>query len=200
MKAYDRAYFDRWYRRRSSRVITPDLTARRAALALAAAEYVLDRPVRSVLDIGCGEGAWGQFLKRRRPGLRYLGVDPSEYAVARFGARRNLRLGRFGALREAGVRGRFDLVVCADVLQYIPTAALAAGLTELASHLGDGVAFLPAYTSADEMEGDFDGWHWRPPATWRRAFRAAGLSPVGLHCWIRDARRASLNVFERADG
>lgn len=200
MKRYDRAYYDRWYRRRSSRVITPDVTARRAALALSVAEVVLDRSVRSVLDVGCGEGTWGTWLKRRRPGLRYVGVDPSEYAVARYGRRRHLRLGAFGDLRGAGVRGRFDLVICADVLQYIATPALTPGLRELAGHLGDGIAFLPAYTSADAMEGDFDGWHWRPPATWRRAFRAAGLAPIGMHCWIRAERRDALNVFERADG
>lgn len=200
MKPYDRAYYERWYRRANSRVITPDLTARRAALALAAAEVVLDRPVRTVLDVGCGEGTWGTWLKRRRPGLRYLGVDPSTYAIGRYGRRRNLRLGQFGALGAAGVKGRFDLVVCADVLQYIPTKALGPGLRELAGHLGDGVAYLPAYTSADEMEGDFDGWQWRPPSVWRRAFRAAGLSPLGLHCWVRTERRDALNVFERADG
>lgn len=198
-KPYDQAYFDRWYRRSGSRVITPDLTARRAALALAAAEVVLDRPVRTVLDVGCGEGTWGVWLRKRRAGLRYLGVDPSTYAVARFGARRGLRVGAFGALRAAGVRGRFDLVVCADVLQYIPTKALAPGLVELASHLGDGVAYLPAYTSDDEMEGDLEGWQWRSPAVWRRAFRAAGLLPVGMHCWVREDRRDMLNVFERAD-
>lgn len=200
VKRYDRAYYDRWYRRGGTRVITPDLTARRAALALAVAEVVLDRPIRSVLDVGCGEGTWGAWLGRRRPGLRYVGLDPSEYAVRRFGRRRNLRLGAFGGLRAAGVRGRFDLVICADVLQYVATADLAPGLAELAGHLGDGVAYLPAYTSADEMEGDFEGWHWRPPATWRRAFRAAGLSPIGMHCWVRSDRRSALNVFERADG
>lgn len=200
MKPYDRAYYERWYRRPHSRVITPDLTARRAALALGVAEVVLDRPIRSVLDVGCGEGTWGVWLKRRRPGLRYLGVDPSSYAIGRYGRRRNLRLGAFGALGAAGVRGRFDLVICADVLQYIATPDLAPGLTELAGHLGDGVAYLPAYTSADEMEGDFDGWQWRTPAVWRRAFRAAGLAPVGMHCWVRAEHRAALNVFERADG
>lgn len=200
MKSYDRDYFDRWYRAGRSRVITPDLTQRRAAVALAAAELVLDRRVASVLDIGCGEGDWGVWLRKQRRGLKYLGLDPSEYAVRRYGRRRNLRLGTFGALKAAGVRGRFDLVICADVLQYIPTALLGAGLTELASHLGDGVAYLPAYTTEDDMEGDLDGWHWRSPAVWRRAFRAAGLMPIGLHCWVLASRRDALNVFERADG
>ncbi len=198
MKTYDRQYFETWDRASGTRVITPDLTRRRVALALAAAEVVLDRPVRSVLDVGCGEGTWGVELRRLRRGVRYLGVDPSEYAVRRFGRRRNLRVGRFGALAEAKVRGRFDLVVCADVLQYIPTRELTAGLRELAGHLGDGVAYLPAYTTEDAMEGDLAGWQWRSPATWRRAFAAADLVPVGLHCWVRADQVDALNVFERS--
>lgn len=200
MKRYDRDYFERWYRRPGTRVISPALTRRRATFALSAAEYLLDRPVRSVLDVGCGEGAWGMAMRRSRPGLRYVGVDPSEYAVERFGRRRGVRLGRFGAVREAGVTGTFDLVVCADVLQYVPDEALADGLRELADCLDDGVAYLPAYTTDDDMEGDLRGWHWRSPAAWRRAFRAAGLIPVGLHCWVRREQAGALNVFERADG
>lgn len=200
MKTYDRAYFDRWYRAAGSRVITPALTARRAMLALGVAEAVLDRPVRRVLDIGCGEGTWGTVLRRRRPGLRYVGLDPSAYAVRRHGRRRGLRIGRFGGVRAAGVRGRFDLVVCADVLQYIQTPDLPDGLREIADCLADGVAFLPAYTTEDDMEGDLAGWQWRSPAAWRRAYRAAGLAPVGMHCWVRADRVDALNVFERGEG
>jgi SAM-dependent methyltransferase len=198
VKHYDQAYFDKWYRAARSRVITPETTRLRAWLAMSAAEYVLDRRIRSVLDVGCGEGSWGVALKRLRRGLKYVGVDPSEYAIRRFGTRRHLRLGTFGELAKAKVRGTFDLVVCADVLQYVPTAQLGPGLAELASHLGDGVAFLPAYTSHDSMEGDLAGWQWRAPAVWRKAFVSAGLAPVGLHCWVRAERAADLNVFERS--
>ena len=59
---------------------------------LGVAEYFLRRKVRSVLDIGAGEGAWRAELRRLRPSIRYTGVDPSEYVVRRHGRRRNIRL------------------------------------------------------------------------------------------------------------
>ncbi|HVE79710.1 MAG TPA: class I SAM-dependent methyltransferase, partial [Gemmatimonadaceae bacterium] len=115
---YDRSYFDRFYRG-PRRVHSADDQARRARMVLVVAEYMLGRPARSVLDVGCGEGEWRGVLRRLRPGLRWVGVDPSEYVVRRFGARRGIRLGTFAALDEAGVRGPFDVVVCAGMLNYL---------------------------------------------------------------------------------
>src|SRR5690606_1465334 len=80
-KHYDREYFDHWYRRGG--IGGAQRLARKVALAVATAEYHLERPVRSVLDIGCGEGAWRTPLLKLRPKARYLGFDASEYAIAR---------------------------------------------------------------------------------------------------------------------
>src|SRR5690606_26687004 len=55
-KTYDQAYFDRWYR--DGGIGGRQRLARKVALAVATAEYHLERPLKSVLDIGCGEGAW----------------------------------------------------------------------------------------------------------------------------------------------
>ena len=82
-KTYDRAYFDKWYRR--GEIGGSARLARKVALAVATAEYHLERPIRSVLDIGCGEGAWRAPLLKLRPKLSYLGFDSSEYAIARYG-------------------------------------------------------------------------------------------------------------------
>ena len=77
-KQYDEAYFQHWYRR--SDIGGPQRLARKVALAVACAEYYLERPIRTVLDIGCGEGAWRAPLLKLRPKLhgRY----------ARFGRRK----------------------------------------------------------------------------------------------------------------
>lgn len=182
MKRYDEAYFDRWYRSRQ-RVVTPQSIGRKASLALAAAEYWLERPVRSVLDVGCGEGQWRGVLRRRRPGLRWVGVDPSEYVVRRHGKRRNIRLGGFGDLPDVGLRGAFDLIVCSDALQYVSTPDLRRGLAELVDRLG-GIAWLEAHTADDAVEGDREGWHLRSESRYRRIFEEAGLAAVGMHCWV----------------
>src|SRR4051812_31313846 len=123
-KTYDEAYFTRWYRDPRTRVHSPDDVRRKIHMVLGITERYLGRKLRSVLDIGAGEGTWGVELRRGRPGLRYLGVDPSEYVVSRHGRRRNLRLGRFEDLPTLKLGRQHDLIVCADMLQYIPTPAL----------------------------------------------------------------------------
>jgi tRNA G46 methylase TrmB len=85
-KQYDKAYFDRWYRARNTRVSSHTEIRRKVALAVTMAEYFLRRPVRTVLDIGCGEGAWLPHLRALRPKVVYSGLDSSDYAVRRFGA------------------------------------------------------------------------------------------------------------------
>jgi SAM-dependent methyltransferase len=195
MKRYDREYFQRWYHATGTRITDADALGRKVRFALGAAEFLLGRPVRRVLDVGCGEGSWRPVLRRLRPTIDYIGVDSSEYAVAKFGRRRNLRLGTFGHLDEARVRGRFDLVVCADVLQYVADADLVPGLAQIRDHLR-GVAFIEAFTSEDDMEGDRDGWHERTTAQYRRAFRAAGLAHCGLNCFVNLDELPAVNAFE----
>lgn len=198
MKAYDRAYFDRWYRNERTRVVERHDVERKALLAIAAAEYMLARPVESVLDVGCGEGAWQPVLARLRPKATYLGVDPSEYAVRRYGRRRNLRLGSFGALDEAGIEGPYDLVVSVGVVNYLPPKELSAGLQTIAA-VTAGVAFIEAFAAGDEIEGDTVEWRWRKPAWWRERFREAGLTPVGMHCYVPPAMRELTVALERAE-
>jgi SAM-dependent methyltransferase len=199
VKRYDRAYFDRWYRDPRRRIRSRADVARRVGLAVAVTEFLLGRPVRSVLDAGCGEGGWQPVLRRLRPHARYLGVDASEYAVDRFGARRNLRLGRIGTLPEHAGPGPYDLVVCSDVLNYLDDAELATGLGHVRDLLG-GVAFLELYTDAERMEGDLRGWHLRPASYYRRLFRRVGLEACGPHCWTRPELAAELPPHQRARG
>lgn len=182
-KVYDRAYFDRWYRRPGTRVWTTGEVARKVRLALAAAEYVLGRPVRTVLDVGCGEATWYPILRRLRPQLRYSGVDASPYVVQRFGRRRHVRLGEFGRLDRLRLRADYDLVVACDVLHYVPTSDLQHGLRFLAARTR-GAAFLEAYTSADDISGDRRGFHHRLPARYRTLMADAGFTGVGLHLYV----------------
>jgi SAM-dependent methyltransferase len=195
MKQYDKNYYDRWYRSPAS-VITPEFRRQRVRLAVAAAEFVLGRRIRSVLDVGCGEGAWRGDLRRMRPGIHYTGVDSSEYVVQKYGKRRNIRLGGLGTLKRMKFGRAFDLVVCADVLEYVPTAEMRSGLAAMRA-LMRGVAYIEAYTDQQEFEGDLEGWHQRSYATYRKAFTDAGLHACGLNCWVKRAQLSLLGPFER---
>ena len=184
-KSYDEEYFATWYRNPRTRVHTPQSVRRKVRMVLGVAEYFLRREVRTVLDIGCGEGAWRGELKRLRPGIRYQGVDPSEYVVRRYGKRRNIRLGSFDELSGLGLAGKYDLIICADVMQYLPTSVLKSGVGHIARVL-NGVTFLESYTSVDEdeMTGDLAGWHSRSKSQYRGIFRTAGLIACGLQCYV----------------
>ncbi len=139
--------------------------------------------MRTVLDVGCGEGLWAAALRRERPRIRYVGIDPSAYVVQRFGAQRNIRQGDIASLASLDVAGPFDLILCNDVLHYVAAPALHAGMRSLVERLR-GVAYLGLFTSADDIEGDLEGFFRRPPSFYRDAFAAAGLRTVGMHCWI----------------
>ena len=197
-KLYDRAYFERWYRDPRYAVVGEGVRARRVQLAVAVTEYLLERPLRTVLDVGCGEGAWQPLLRMARPNLRYLGVDSSEYAVKRFGVTRNLRLGSLATLHRMKLQGPFDLIVCSDVLHYVNTDEMRRGLKTIAALLG-AVAFLELYTSEDETEGDGEGLQHRSPALYRRALKQAGLIHLGMHCYAGVVLADQLITFERAE-
>lgn len=170
---------------------------RTVRFAVAVTEHLLGRPLRSVLDVGCGEGRWQPVLQRLRPGSRYAGVDASAYVVRRFGRRRNIRQGTFGRLDEAGLEGPFDLVVCADVLHYVPTPELKRGLRVVAELL-DGVAYLETYAREDAIAGDLAGFQRRSARRYRALFAEAGLVDCGLHCWAAAELGATLTTLERA--
>jgi SAM-dependent methyltransferase len=192
-KRYDRDYFDRWYRRGG--IGGKRRLARKVALAVATAEYHLERPLRSVLDIGCGEGPWRAPLLSLRPGLRYLGFDGSEYAIARHGVRRNLHYARFGDFAQLRPCPPVDLLVCSDVLHYLPVRELDRGLPGLAALCG-GVAFLETFTREDRAEGDEDGFRQRSARFYRERFEALGFAQLGSHCWLSPALAGSATALE----
>jgi len=195
MSTYDRAYFDRWYRATRTRVFTRAEIERRVRFVLDAAEQVIERPVRSVLDVCCGEGHWQPVIKRLRPRASYAGVDVSEYAIERFGRRRNLRLGRFGDLGMLGLEGPYDLIVCAGALYYIDTSELARGLRAIGTLL-EGVAFLEIFTEHDDLTGNVGDIRRRSAEEYDRLMREAGLRHLGLHLWVGEERAEGMTEFE----
>ncbi|MCR6495676.1 class I SAM-dependent methyltransferase [Thermomonas sp. S9] len=195
-KRYDRAYFDRWYRHGG--IGHPARLLRKVQLAVATAEYHLERPIRTVLDIGCGEGTWRAPLRRLRPRVHYLGFDASDYAIARYGRTRNLHKARFGDFAHLRPCPPADLLVCSDVLHYLDTRELDRGLPALAELCG-GVAFIEVFARGDGAEGDEHEFKQRPAAFYRKRLCALGLQPLGSHCWLSPLRVAHASALELPD-
>ena len=196
VKRYDRSYFDRWYRDPKDRVATRQSLERKVRMAISLAEFLIGRKINSVLDVGCGEAPWQPVLKRIRPQARYIGVDSSEYVLERYGASRNIRRGTLSTLGEMRLPKRIDLIVCADVLQYADDAEVMRGLRAIRRLLG-GVAYIEAFVTDDNMEGDRIAWHERTATKYSKFYRDAGLTQCGPYAFVSLDELDSLNRFER---
>ncbi len=195
-KRYGRDYYERWYRNPTTRVKSAAELARTVAVAVSLAEYHLERPIRRVLDVGCGEGRWRAPLQRLRPRVDYLGVDASEWAVARWGARRNLRRLDLADLGSLQLRQPADLLVCNDVIQYVPDAVLEPALDEFRRLCG-GLMFVTAFCAEDEFIGDRAGWQPRPAAWYRDRLAAEGWCAIGSHAYIAPPLAERAAALER---
>lgn len=198
---YDKRYFDKWYRSDKHKVRTPGDFRRLVEFVLHAAEYLLNHPVRTVLDVGAGEGDWHDALKKLRPRIRYWGVDISEYAVNRYGHRRNIHLGSAENLDAIdGLPDGVDLVICSSVLNYLDAKALPRALRQLAGR-ADGVAFLELYTQedfdADLLAGDTEPMSRHPAGWYRRHLRRAGFISCGMHCYVTSRLESRVIEMER---
>jgi SAM-dependent methyltransferase len=169
---------------------------RQLEFIVTATEYLFERPVRSVLDVGAGEGNWRAVLKRLRPRATYYGVDPSEYAVRRFGRRRNIQLGGFADVGQLDLPDDFDIVLCCGVVNYVPPSELARGLRALTG-LSAGTAYFEVFTDADDAVGDFTRAQARSPRWWRGLFRRTGWHPLGLHLYVRSEMASIAAALER---
>jgi SAM-dependent methyltransferase len=194
-KRFDNQYFDKWYRHPEHRVGTRADLVRLVHFAVAAAEYVLARPVRTVLDVGAGEARWLPILRALRPRLQYQGVDPSEYAVRRYGKRRNIVQGTLDDLDDLFGDTTYDLVVCCSVLNYLPRDAMTRGIHQIARHTG-GLAYLEIFSAADAVYGDTTEWHAETATRYRHIAHEAGLIPCGLHCYVPEELRGNLVALE----
>ena len=184
------AYFDSWYRRRG--IGGARRLARKVALAVATAEYHLERPIRTVLDIGCGEGAWRAPLLQAAAGRALPRLRQQRVRDRALRPRRNLHTRASATSRSCGPARRWTCWSAATCCITWPARELDRGLPGLAELCG-GVAFLETFAREDGIEGDEDGFQARPRASNRRAVRGGwGFTALGSHllavagAWKRD--------------
>ena len=187
--SFDRAYYQRYYfDPRTAVASRSEMRARARLIAAFAAHAGL--PVRRILDAGCGTGLMRSALVRLLPRAHYVALESSDYLCERYGF-------QHGRIEEYRVRAPFDLVICYDVLQYLPRAAAQRALANF-SRLCRGVLYFTALTrydyeqNCDQDRTDADVYlrsaHWYR-ARLRRQFREAGLG-----FWLR--RGAPLTLWE----
>lgn len=158
MYEYDAAFYryDASFAVRSAQRIVPKLTALLT--------------IRSVVDFGCGEGAWLSVW--RNAGAAVFGVDgpyirpdklridPADFAAADLAE--PIDLGR-----------RFDLVQSLEVAEHLPAERAAGFIDTLAAH-GSRILFSAAVPG----QGGEHHINERPLEYWRAIFRERGFAAV----------------------
>jgi 2-polyprenyl-3-methyl-5-hydroxy-6-metoxy-1,4-benzoquinol methylase len=189
---FSAAYFRKFYLNAATRVVTAAEMRSRAAL-IASALKQCQIPVRRILDAGCGIGLLQKPFKEFLPRARYAGLEASEYLCGRFGW-------TFGSIVDFETRNPYDLVICYDVLQYLPDAEAARAIVNL-SRLSRAALYVSALTMEDWRENcdrsrTDRAVHLRPGAWYRRRLNK-WFHYVGFGIWIRKNVTAILWEMER---
>jgi SAM-dependent methyltransferase len=141
--AFDAGYYARFYGGAREQAHYRKEEERLGHFICAYLKY-LEQPVRRVLDIGCGLGQWHGIIARHFPAADYTGVERSQHLCAKYGWTR-------GSAVDYRGRGRFDLVICKDTLQYLAAAEFRQAAANLA-RLCRGALYTSILTDRDWHE------------------------------------------------
>ena len=192
---FDGGYFDRFYRHRRTRVAAPLDYVRRARLLAAYAE-LYQLKVRRVLDAGAGTGWFLRALDAAVPGMRGIGIDVSAYACETYGWRQ-------ASVTDYAADRPFDLVVCHDVLQYLPRDRAAQALQNLAG-LCRGLMYFSVLTREDWQENcdrsRTDGEVYLRNAAWYRRQLRPAFRQVAAGIYLARSAPAVLFALDDASG
>jgi SAM-dependent methyltransferase len=189
------AYFRKFYLNAATRVVTPREMHSRAAL-IAGALRQCQIPVRSILDAGCGIGLLRKPFKELLPRARYVGLESSQYLCGRFNW-------IHGSISDFAPGKSFDLVVCYDVLQYLPDREAARAIANLGK-LSRAALYVSALTTEDWRENcdrsrTDRAVHLRRGEWYRRRLKKS-FHYVGFGIWVRKNVTAIQWEMERSPG
>ncbi len=172
-RAFDRDYYDRFYRDPSTRVADVSHYERLGRFVGSYAA-LLDVEIRSILDLGCGLGQWRSVAETHFDGAAFEGVEVSAYLCEELGWTQGSADTFRGEPR--------DLVVCQGVLQYLNARAATRAIRNIARHATE-LAYVEVLTAEDwERHCDqskTDGDVYLRPAAWYRTRLHACFEPLG---------------------
>jgi 2-polyprenyl-3-methyl-5-hydroxy-6-metoxy-1,4-benzoquinol methylase len=189
---FSAAYFRKFYVNAATRVVTAAEMRGRAALIVSALRQC-QIPVQRILDAGCGIGLLRKPFKELLPRARYVGLEASDYLCGRYNWTR-------GSIVDFAAGKPYDLVICYDVLQYLPDAQAARAIVNLGI-LSRAALYVSALTMEDWRENcdrsrTDRAVHLRAGAWYRRRLNK-WFRYVGFGIWVRKNVTAILWEMER---
>ena len=131
------------------------------------AKYV---PTASVVDVGCGLGAWLKVFEERGTD-RVLGIDGDYLNLDKvLIAKKDILKTDLEALDQFPTQEKFDLSICLEVAGHLKPAA-AENLVAFLTHLSDAVLFSAAIPFQGGLHHINEQW----PAYWQALFAKHGF-------------------------
>lgn len=175
-------YYRRYYENRSTAVVTAAERRTEVKFVLAFCAHI-GVDLRRFADVGAGTGWWAKELARQYPPCRDIETYDASADAARMYGHRRVSAEQLGG-RPA------DLVVCRDVLRYLPDAAATKAIDRLRRKCR-GVLYLHVVTRDDEVDeeaSDMSGY-FRPARWYLRKLAAAGFVNAGMGLFVSDRLR-----------
>jgi SAM-dependent methyltransferase len=192
-REFGKEFYDRFYHRSSTAVASTQDAHRLCKFVMAYLDF-LGLEVARVLDAGCGLGHWQSAFRRLRRRVEYVGIETSDYLCERYGWRKS-------TIAEFRTRGRFDLVVCQDVLQYLNDEEAANSIANLARQCR-GAMYFEVPTREDFESGALDtrrtdGEIYTRPANWYRKRLLQDFDSAGGGVFVRKNSGLHLLALEK---
>lgn len=177
---FDPSFYARFYLNPRTRVTSRAEMAERARTIATLVRH-LSIPVRRILDAGCGLGWMRAPLCRDFPNARYVGLEVSEHLCERHGW-------TWASLANYRARAPFDLIICYDVMQYLPEVEARRAMRNLA-RLCRGALYFHAPTREDwrdnaDLTCSDKNIHLRA-ADWYRSRLARSFHHAGFGLYVR---------------
>jgi len=171
---FDAEYYARYYEDQRTRVASSSDIERLGRFVCGYVDY-LGVKVKRVLDAGCGVGLWQGVIAAHYPKARYTGIELSQHLCETRGF-------IHASVVDYADRGRFDLVICQGVLQYLTDAEAKRAIKNL-GRLCRGILYLEVLTAEDwksACDRRFsDGAVHRRSAAWYRKELARDFRALG---------------------
>ncbi len=141
-------------------------SARSAAIVVPALLELLPQPVSSVLDVGCGAGAWLSIWKQQ--GCRVKGLDGS-YVDTNSLMIDSEEFQAQDLQQRFDLHEKYDVAQCLEVAEHLPAASSATLVAALCRH-----ADIVLFSAAAPGQGGENHINEKPYAYWRDLFADLG--------------------------
>jgi len=149
-----------------------------------------------VLDVGCAHGYLMTVLQEL--GCEVKGLEYSQYAVEQTEPVTRSKIKKGSILENSFRQNEFDVVVCLNVLEYIPEAQVSKALGHLVQWTGNLIFFTTCFThsrySSQKHSPDPLRLTVKTEKEWVKLFRQAGAN---FHDQFYDSGGGDVLVFKK---